>query len=131
MYMFLLSTVTRCPELTAPLNGHFIDGWCDTYSGYTCVMACDPGFSLVDGNIERQCHDSEQTTCDAVGSWFGEHPSCQGKSLRMHFDSMKLAIGTTFISQIFFKIFKYITKFKLQDYKVFKMCIKVNQCLPG
>ena len=69
-----------CPDLPDPMNGD-IEYVVDTTSTFnvttTAMYKCDPGYSLVGGDIVRTCTG---TSASPDGDWSGTAPSCEGIS---------------------------------------------------
>lgn len=62
-----------CPLLTLPKHGFIFSGHCEREPGSLCGLGCFPGYRLVQGDGVRECQEN--------GTWSGEQPSCEGKTL--------------------------------------------------
>ena len=66
--ILLILTAVDCGSLTVPDNGTVSHTGGTTF-GQTATYSCDTGYNLV-GDSNR--------TCQAVGSWSGSPPTCEG-----------------------------------------------------
>lgn len=60
-------TVFRCPELTEPQNGYFVNNQCNNVFNAACGLRCRPGYELRGSGLR---------ICLEDGSWSGQDTEC-------------------------------------------------------
>ena len=71
MYIFLSMTAVDCGPLTDPTNGS-VNHTAGTTFAQTATYSCETGYNLVGDST---------LTCQAIGNWSGNAPTCQGMLL--------------------------------------------------